>query len=276
MPTISPQKPTGPPKPKPIPDHDVWGSIDTLRMCVFGPSGSGKTTFAATFPGPILWLICSGGNKPGELRSINTPEYRKKITPRVLTDTGKFAEYTRDGKTFGTVVLDHVSGLADLVLKEILGIDEIPVQKTWGQAGQQQYGQQALKVKEMLRTLLNLPGNVVVIAQERTFGENDGSTDAIKPTVGPALSPSAAGWLMPACDYVVNTYKRPVMVRNTQKVAGQDVVTYSRGKGIEYALGIEPHDVIMRKFRVPKGQVLPECIVDPSYDKVMELLKGKS
>jgi hypothetical protein len=28
------------------------------------------------------------------------------------------------------------------------------------------------------------------------------------------------------------------------------------------------------KFRVPRGVELPESIVDPTYDKIMELIRG--
>lgn len=30
----------------------------------------------------------------------------------------------------------------------------------------------------------------------------------------------------------------------------------------------------LTKFRIPKGQELPECVVDPSYDKIHELIYG--
>ena len=50
-----------------------------IKMCVYGRSGTGKTTFWGSFPGRILALMCSGSDPSGELRSINTPEHRKKI-----------------------------------------------------------------------------------------------------------------------------------------------------------------------------------------------------
>jgi hypothetical protein len=269
----TPKPPNGKPTTSAARGDDVWSMIDSVRMLAYGQSGTGKTTFAATFPGPILWLLCSGGNKPGELRSINTPEYRRKITPRIVSDTAQFGKLTADARDFATTVVDHGSGVADLVLKEILGIDEIPAQKTWGLASQQHYGQQALKVKEMFRALLNLPGNVVIIAQERTFGGDDAASDVIRPTVGPAFSPSVTGWLAPACDYVVQTFKRPVMVAKHNKVGNQTVTTYDRGKGVEYCLRVEPHDVYMTKFRVPGG-IKTDVIVDPTYDKVLKVING--
>lgn len=35
-----------------------------------------------------------------------------------------------------------------------------------------------------------------------------------------------------------------------------------------------PHDVFLTKFRLPKGKDLPECLVDPTYDSIHELIYG--
>lgn len=257
--------------------QSAWDSTDHVRMLLYGASGTGKTTLWATFPGPILALVCSGGSRPGEMRSINTPEYRKKINPLIVRDTAAFGGLLEDAGRYKTVVLDHASGLSDLVLKEILGLDAIPAQKSWGLASQQQYGQLALRCKEMFRALLNLPAHVVIVAQERTFGGGDdaGASDVITPTVGPALTPSLAGWLTPACDYVVQTFKRPVLETRTLTVAGKEVEQKVRGKGVEYCLRCEPHDVFMTKFRVPLGHAIPDVIVNPTFGKINAVIRGK-
>lgn len=271
-------KPTTPIKPL-AESESAWDLVsDTLRMLVYGASGSGKTTFASTFPGPILWLICSGGNKPGELKSIDTPENRKKITPRIIKSTDQLKGFLADSDKYATKVLDHASGLADLILKEILRVDELPAQLGWGTASQQQYGQLALQCKEHFRALLNLSGNIVIIAQERVFGGKDDGVDSdiIKPTIGAALTPSVTGWLNPACDYVVQTFKKPRMKTTTNKIGGKDVTTTTRGKGVDYCIRTEAHDVFMTKFRIPRGRVLPDLIVDPTYEKVQAVIRGDS
>lgn len=267
---------------RPIPtqiskSEDPWGAINTIRMLVYGESGSGKSTFASTFPDPLLWLLCSGGNKPGELRSIDTPENRKRITPKIITDTQQLRDYVAEANKYATVVLDHASGLADLVLKEILGLDEIPAQKGWGLATQQQYGQLAAQCKEWFRALLNLSGHVVVIAQQRTFGGKDdgGDPELIKPTVGAALTPSLAGWLNPATDFVVQTFKRPKMKEVITTLAGKEHKHITRDKGVEFCLRCEPHDVFMTKFRVPKTIKIPDIIVDPTYDSIIKVIRGE-
>jgi hypothetical protein len=275
-------------KPASNPGVSAWDLVDTLRVLLYGRSGTGKTTTWATFPGPIRALICSGGNKPGELKSIKTPEYMKKITPVIINSSEQFRQELADiaANPPGTTVLDHASGFMDLVIMELLGLDKIPVGKSriagkgesWSLVSQQQYGQLAIIVKDLFRDLLNLPGNVVIVAQERTFGGKDdgGDPDLIRPTVGAALTPGIVSWLNPACDYVLQTYIRPKTGKQETTVNGKKFYTDIRLKNeVEYCVRTEPHDVFMTKFRVPKGHKLPECIVNPDYQKIMDVITGK-
>lgn len=250
-----------------------------LKVLVYGESGSGKTTFWATFPGPILAVVCSGSRQPGELRSINTPEYRKKVSQFVLTDSSdlrELLEHLRDDGGYATVVLDHVSGFTDLVLKEVVGLQAIPAMKNWGMAEQQQYGQVAQQCTALLRDLLSLDANVVVVGQERVFkGKDDGvESDVIKPVVGVGTMPSIATWLNPACDYILQAFKRAEKEVKEVKV-GNAVTRREVATGrIEYCLRTEPHEYFMTKFRVPKGRPLPDVIVDPDYEKLVAAIEG--
>lgn len=250
-----------------------WDMTEGLKMLIYGQSGSGKTTFCSTFPGEILWLICSGGSRPGELKSIDTPANRKRIKAMVIESTDQIKDMLVDANKYNLTVLDHVSGLQDLTLKEILGLDELPVQKSWGMATQQEYGQSTMQCKEILRAILGLENNVVIVGQEREF-KNEGDSELIQPTVGVAVSPSLAGWLNPAVDYVGQMFKRPVMIKSKVKMGGKEKIVVRRGTGVEYCLRTEPHDVYATKFRIVKGKPLPACIVDPSYDKIMKLING--
>ena len=250
-----------------------------MRILIYGQSGTGKTTLWATFPGKILCLICSGGNKPGELRSVNTPEYRKKITPRIIHSTGDFHRALEEAEGFATMVLDHVSSYSDMKLSEIIG-KAVPEQKGWGLATQQQYGQLSMQCKEDFRALLNLPCNVVLVGQERTFGGRDDGLDpdVIKPTVGVALTPSLTGWLNPAVDYIAQTFKSPKMKVEEVTVAGKKSRIETRERGVEYCLRVGAHDVFTTKFRTPvkDGFTLPEYIINPTYEKILRLTRGES
>lgn len=281
MPTVKKQSPN---KPRAVKKGgSVLDRIGTLgegldegiKLNIYGRSGTGKTTFTATFPKPMLYAICSGGNRPGEMRSINTPEYRKTIKQVSLeksTDIGELVGHVVDAG-YQTLVLDHASGLQDLLLKEIVGLDSIPTQLGWGVATQQQWGQVALQLKELLRALLNLPINVIIVAQEREFN-TDNESALLMPFVGSALTPSVTGWLNPAVDYVCQTFIRRKMENVTTKVGTKTITTLKPGKGVEYCLRTAPDPVFTTKFRVPKGSPLPDVILDPSYEKFVKLING--
>ena len=249
-----------------------------IKILLYGRSGTGKTTLWSTFPKPILSIVCSGGNKTGELRSINTEENRKNVKCVTLEDSSEIVElasYLAGTDKYKTVVLDHATGLQDLVLKEVLGLDEIPAQKYWGLATQQQYGQCTLQSKELMRLLLNLDKNVVMIAQER---ENNVDSDngLLLPSVGAGLTPALAGWLNTAVDYICNTFiRQQVIVKRVKTGKGKmekitDVKTPT--DNVEYCLRTGPSPVFTTKFRLPKGKELPTVLVDPSYEKIIELI----
>jgi len=247
-----------------------------IKINFYGRSGSGKTSLWATFPSPILAIICSGGSRPGELRSIDTPENKKRIETVTIESSSEIPEildYQRETEKYATVVLDHASGLQDLKLKEILEIDELPPQLEWGTASREDWGQCALQTKETLRALLSLKCNVVIVAQERNFNTDEDSDSIIMPTVGSALTPSITGWLNPTCDYIAQTFIRNKTVSKTRKVGKKRVREDVRVPGVDYCLRVGPDEVFTTKFRVPGG-IDEDIIVDPSYDKIIELIKG--
>lgn len=248
-----------------------------IKILLYGRSGSGKTTLWSTFPAPILSIVCSGGIKSGELRSINMAENQKRIKQVVIeeaSDMKKIIDHVSHTEVYKTVVLDHVSGLQDKILSEVLGLDELPAQMGWGVATQQQYGQMSLQCKEILRALLSLSCNVVIIGQERESHVEE-TSELLMPTVGVALTPSLAGWLNPAVDYICQTFIRPTMVIKKTKIGDKIVETKTRGTGVEYCLRTAPHDIYTTKFRIPKGNKLPEVLVDPSYQAIKKLIDGQ-
>lgn len=278
MPKVIKQSPNARPAPKKIVESsdNAWDMIDSLHVLLYGDSGTGKTTFWSTFPGPIKAFVCSGGSRPGELKSIDTEENREKIHAKIVRSSEQLCDELEALDGFETVIIDHASGLLSLILKEYLGLDDLPAVKKWGMANQADWGNINEKCIRILGNILDFPGNVVIVAQERVFrGKEDNVTsDIIKPAVGAALTPGVVSWLNPACDYVVQTFKRPVVEKYTTTVAGKTQNRERRGVGVEYCLRTAPHDIFTTKFRIVKGRDLPEVIIDPSYEKVVQLIKG--
>lgn len=256
--------------------QSAWEMNDGLKALLYGQSGTGKTVLWSTFPSPILVLVCSGTNKPGELISIDTPENRKRIQARTIRSTEDFKEALADAPKFATTVLDHLSGLQLLDLKEVLGLSEIPAVRRWGDATQAQYGECVRHCIEYCTALLNLSGNVVLVAQERTFtGKDDGtSSELVKPFIGADIMPSFHRWLGPAVDHAINMYKRPRVERRIVEVNGAQGEVEVRIDGMDYCARLAEHDVYFTKIRKLKTIKLPGFIPDPSYDKLMRAIKG--
>src|SRR5271165_979865 len=281
MPTIEKQvakpRPTIRPKAE---SESAWDFLEGIKQIVYGQPASGKTSYWATFDGPILACICSGGNKSGELKSVNTPEYKKKIDARIISDMGRLEEIImEEAQNYTTVVIDHMTALQDVALREVLGLDELPVSKMFGLARIQDYQAAADRCKKITKKLLELPANIVVVTQERTYTPKDleENSDVLFTTIGPSLFPKLAEWVMPLFDFVNQIYVRPRVIEETKEVKiGKEthmVTTRKRIKGeFDHCLRSGKHDIYVSKFRKSdKTKILPECIVDPDYTKLLEL-----
>jgi hypothetical protein len=244
--------------------------LDGIKMIVYGQSKTGKTSLVATFPKPCLILGTEDGT-----RSVKNVRGLDFVMLEKSTDLDELVPMLREGK-YKSIGLDTAGGLQDLILKEVLGLDEIPIQKSWGLTDRQTWGTVGAQTKERLRSLLDLAGNgthVVVIAYERNFNEEGGNSDLIFPTVGAALTPSVAGWLNAASHYICQTYIRGETERTEMAVGTKKVPMVQKTGRKQYCLRVGPHEVYMTGFRcLRKGTDLPECIVDPDYQKIVKLI----
>ena len=82
-----------------------------VRIVTYGKSGTGKTTFWETFPGTTSVLIASGVQTSGELRSIDTPENRKRIKVKRVSNDNEIDDWLDDLERNPpeNVILDHVT-----------------------------------------------------------------------------------------------------------------------------------------------------------------------
>lgn len=242
-----------------------------IRMCLYGRGKTGKTSLACTFPKPLLLVGTEDGTK--SVRSFKGVDFLRLASSSQVDEV---AQAITDH--YKTVVLDTAGGMQDMILKEILGLDDIPMEKSWGMAARDQWQSCGVQTKERLRSLLdqadNSGINVIIVAHERNFNDEGGS-DLIFPTVGAALTPSTAGWLNGACDYLCQTFLREQTTVKAVKVAGKEGATMVQRTGrVEYCLRIGPHPVYMTGFRRVHvdGEVMPDVLVNPSYERILEVI----
>jgi hypothetical protein len=242
-----------------------------MKMCLFGRGKTGKTSLACQFPKPLLLIGTEDGTK--SVRSYEGVDFLR------LDNSSQIDEIASEILgNYKTVVLDTAGGLQDMIMKEILGLDDLPVEKSWGMAGRDQWQSGGVQTKERLRALLDLADksdvNAIIIAHERNFNE-ESSSDLIFPTVGAALTPSTAGWLNGACDYLGQTFIREQTVPKKVSVAGNKEATMLQRTGkVEYCLRIGTHPVYMTGFRLAHvdGVVTPDVLVNPSYNSIRRVI----
>lgn len=284
MPTVVKQSP----RDKPSRKSGVLGRIAPVKyreggfkVCIYGRGKTGKTRLACTFPKPLLLIGTEDGTK-----SVSNVKGVDFVMLDSSDDLVELVELLKEGK-YKSAVLDTAGGFQDIILKEVLGLDEVPVSKfkkagkgeAWGITDRATWGTVGTQFKERMRMLLNLSQtqalNIVCIAHERNFNDDNERGDVIFPTIGAALTPSAAGWLNAACDYICQTFIREEVTTKSIKIAGKLTTTSKRTGKMEYCLRTGPHDIYMTGFRVPKGTVLPDVIVDADYEKIAALVAGK-
>ena len=243
---------------------------DGIRLTVYGRGKTGKTRLACSFPKKMLLIGVEKGTK-----SLGRPKGLDFIRLEKSQEIEELAEIVV-ATGCKSVALDTAGGLQDMVLKEILGLEDLPIQKSWGMARREDWATCGAQTKERLRCLLSLSEshgiNVVVIAHERNFNE-EGDSDLIIPTVGAALTPSVAGWLNAACDYICQTLIREKTEAKQVSVGTKKIAIQKKLGGAEYCLRVGPHPVYMTGFRLPPGAKLPDVIVNPSFDKIQKLIE---
>lgn len=243
-----------------------------IKLNVYGRGKTGKTRLACSFPKPLLLMGTEDGTK--SVAKVSGVDF---VRLQGSDDLDELLELLGEGK-YKSAVLDHGGGLQDMILKEILGLDDIPVQRSWGMAERSHWMACGAQWKERLSRLLNLADtiglHVVVIAHERNFSE-ESTSDVMVPSVGSALTPTVAAWLNGACDYIGQTYIREQQVEKDIKADGKTIKRKVSTGQKEYCLRVGAHEVFMTGFRLPEGVVLPDSIVNPTYAKIQALIDGK-
>lgn len=248
----------------------VVGKVRSFVL--YGPSGTGKTTLAATFPKPLLLLDIRDEGTDSvsdvddiECRSISSFEEYEDMHAWLLRHPDKFK----------TVVTDTLSQLQEMVMREMKG-DKVGKQIGKGSMTMRDFGEVTSVMKDWIihyRDLTQEGINPVFIAQDRIFKSDEdddrGDIGEIAPEVGPALMPSVAKVLNASVSIIGNTLIRERV--EIKEVRGKKV----KKPRVEYCLRIGPSSVYRTKVRKPRGVEVPSFIVDPTYDDIMEIIKGE-
>lgn len=279
-----------------IPNKLIDDGVGGMKILVYGVAKKGKTRLGCTFPKPLLLVGTEDGTKSVSNGRIEKSKLSDKITPVYeLKAMGKPTgiDFVRMVHTdqmdelvnkvyageYASVVMDTAGGVQELKVKEFLNLKDVPVQKSWGMMGQKEWGIVTGQFKDTMRILLNTADRVgtkvFMVAHERNFAKEDSVGDLITPKVGAAMTPSAADWLHAEADYLGQMFVRAQTVKRKEKVGNTDIEMESRTGKFEYCLRVGEHDMFVTGFRVVPGAVVPDVIVNPTYQRIVDVIHGK-
>ena len=225
---------------------------------LYGRSASGKTTLAATFPRPIAYLAVGDDG----YASIEDP---KGITYFKVENFTEFTIYIQEllkDKTFKTVIVDTFS----LFVNEWT-LDLIKRGKGGRANGaglsQSDWGDLGTNVNSLIRDLKNLAVNKNVVLTAHEVDDSFSGLDSeLLPEIRPNFNKSSRSYMEGMANYGIHC---AVLQKE-----GKD------GKVItKHIAHIAPHPYYWVKFQKPASVKLPKMLADPTYDKIMALLKGE-
>lgn len=233
-------------------------------FAIYGRSGSGKTTFSATFPKPILLLDVKdkGTDSIAEHEDIDVKEIMS------LEDVEDVYYFLKDNDYYKTVVFDTITQLQQVLMDGIGKKNKRP--GDWGSLTRQEFGEVSGLMKDWIINFRDLPMEVVFLAQERVTAQEEveNPDQMITPEIGPHTMPSVAIALNAAVSVIGNTFVR--MRRYNKKIDGKDI----EKEEAQYCLRVGPSPVYITKLRKPKSVEAPNWITDPTYDDIINAMKG--
>lgn len=247
-------------KAKPVKDMELF-----ITALFYGRSGTGKTTISGSYPKPML-VIDIGEKGTDSLLG------EEGIDVIHVDDWGDIEEIyweLKNGSKYKTVTIDALHSMQGLALNQAK-IDS--GKKITDQTSQRDFGQAGgLMVQwcSHYRDLKEEGIHINFIAHEKVFEVETEDDEAIAPEIGPRLMPSVSSAILGMVNVVGNTYIRQLVTK--PKKAGEKTK-----REIQYCLRIGPNAYYATKARNKKEIVLPEFIVDPTYDKLVDVLKGSS
>lgn len=255
-----------------------------LKCCIYGRTGTGKTRFACTFPKPLIILGTEDGTK--SVSNVKDVSFLRIRASQDLYEVLTLME--KKLLDYKTIVLDTAGGYQDIILKEVLCLDQIPVQRSWGMAKRDDWGAVGVQLKERLTRLFDeaeKDRNIVIIAHERDYGEEGGGSDIVTPHIGAALTPTSGKWLHAACDYICHAFVREqttVVKQPSIGGKGEEIELRTPTGKKEYCLRLGTHSIYATRFRLPVGVVLPDVMVvdealgdKAGYMQMKKLIEGK-
>ena len=174
---------------------------------------------------------------------------------------------------FRSVVIDTMGQYQDLLVnaRSAGGTKSMTI-RDWGLVSG--------SLKTDIHRFVALPLCAVFIAHDRVFKiDSDDEDDELPgsvitmPEVGPAMMPSVAKVLNASVGILGNTFILERTTRIKKKVKGK--LTAIEDRKVDYGLRLGPHAVYRSKVRKPLSVSVPPYILNPGYEKLVQVMQGR-
>jgi hypothetical protein len=257
-----------------LPEIEAVADVENPSSTViYGLQGTGKTTLFATWPKPALLLDFNDKGTDSVVNvkglyvaKVRTVEQLENIYWALKK--GKYKE-PKTGKRFKSLGFDTVTRMQDMFIEDTTGSNE-PM--SWGTLSRKQFGEVSGGMKKVITDFRDLDDlEVVFLAQQKVFNieEEDNDHGDLPAEIGPAMMPSVANHLNASVNTIGQTYKR---LKVTKKQEGKKII---KSEKIQFCLYIGPNPIRTTKIRKPKEVVPPSFLINPTYEDLMEALKGE-
>lgn len=192
-----------------------------IKALVCGPAGAGKTLWSSTFPGAVFASAESGlmsvASRKLKYADVASPADVKELISMLSQD-----EAVRD-KMFGvpvkTLVVDTMDEVQKLFIQERLRAKKLEAldMQGWGWLGEQ--------IRAVLRSLRNLPMNVVFTCHLKEVTDNESGQVFFKPALQGAVGDEIANYMDLAL-LLRSRVKTVVVGDQSKRVAERYLQTY--------------------------------------------------
>lgn len=294
--------------------------FDQLNVVIYGENRVGKTSLATEFDKPALML----SYEPGQTGGASSVRFQDGVTFIRVTSKAQAIGIARGlrirpesnwrlengrwhhledaqgrpnfiGDVFRSHIHDTCTSLQDMLLREIMKWEEMPVQLKWGSVPDGAYQERSEQAKAVMVLFRDLPANTIFVAQQR---DHNPPADRKKLTQGLTTSSFIAAdlgqatvkWMHDACDFVCQLYLaeesivipgQRIEVQPGEFQQGEPTVTKT-GRVVRRLRCISEkgdYGTSFSGFRSPSPECVPEWIDGASpkelYDNMMMVIRGE-
>lgn len=227
-------------------------------VVVYGKSNTGKTVFSATFPKPMLYLSIGddGSNPIANVEGIKNIKIETSVElKQVLTELSEAKK-----QEYQSVVIDTFSLYVNVWTHDnIITKGKRMTQDAWGNL--------KTDTEEIIRLAHKLSENMwVILTCHEVADAFEGLEEEITPDIRPNVSKGARTYLEGMANYGIHCTK---LSKTVEKNGVEKTL-------VKYAAHIGANEYYWTKVQVAPDVQVPATIVNPTYEKIMEVVGGKN